>query len=98
MLSVYVKDGTFTTHEIDLQLSAAVFGLDTVDTRGTKQVLFDDEGTAHIALFSSGGNSSEVMYLALDKEWTVIEQRNFPASEFLGMGIDGFGTLYVAMR
>jgi hypothetical protein len=98
MLSVYVKDAAFTTHEIDLQPSEASFGLDVVDTSSTKQLLFDEEGTAHLALFSSGGNSSEVIYLALDEQWRVIEQRDFPASDFLGMGIDGSGTLYVAIR
>jgi hypothetical protein len=82
MLSVYVKDAVFTMHEIELQPTAAAFGLDAVDTSGTKQVLFDEQGIAHVALFSSGGNSSEAMYLALDQDWTVIEQRDFPQVRF----------------
>jgi hypothetical protein len=98
-LSVYVKDGAaFTTHEIDVQPTLAAFGLDVVDTSGTKQVLFDEDGTAHVALFSSGGNSSEVIYLALDKEWKVIEQRDFPTGSFLGMGLDGLGNVHIALR
>jgi hypothetical protein len=98
-LSVYVKEEEgFKAHEIDMRPTAAVFGLDVVDTSRTKQVLFDEEGTAHIAMISSSGNSSDVVYLAIDKGWKVIEHRDFPAAEFFGMGIDGSGNVHVAMR
>jgi hypothetical protein len=70
----------------------------TVDTGGVKQLLFDAAGLAHVALFTSAGRSTDLIYLAFDQQWRMIEHRDFPANAFFGMGIDGYGTVHLAMR
>jgi hypothetical protein len=70
----------------------------TIDTSNTKQILFDEDGLAHVALASDIGGSAGVIYLAVDKQWRVLDQRAFSASVFQGIGIDNSGNIHVAMR
>jgi hypothetical protein len=50
-----------------------------------------------VAFFTEGRDMKGVIYLILDKKWKVIDQRFFPAQEFLGMGIDNKKTTFIAM-
>jgi hypothetical protein len=97
-LAVYEKQSAaWSKVEIDLQPFVASFGL-TAGAGGLKQILFDEDGGSHIALATSNGNFTDVLYFAFDQRWKVIEQRDFPAREFFGMGIDGRGIVHLAMR
>jgi Protein kinase domain len=94
-LVVYAKENTtFSKYEIDLRLIAESFAISSFDASGTKQFLFDEESTMHIAMISNG----DILYLALDQQRKVIEQRDFPASELLGIGIDSSGNIHIAMQ
>jgi hypothetical protein len=98
-LVIYAQEGAaFKQYEIDLLPVAAAFGLSGVSAAGTKQLLIDEAGVAHVALIMDASDSRDILYLALDQQWRVIDQRDFPASEFFGMGLDGSGTIHIAMR
>jgi len=98
-LAIYEKDDVdFKANRIDLQNTATALGLPRWVTFGAKQLLFDEGGTAHVALSSDSGDSNDIVYLALDANWKVIQQRVFPAIAFLGMGIDGSGTVHLAVQ
>lgn len=105
-LTVYtVESGVWKIHEIDLRTVAANFGISSVDTGMFKQILFDtyldDRKTkprAHVSLFTDQNGVCGVLYLALDDEWNVIDQRFFPAHECFGMSVDDYETVHVAMR
>jgi hypothetical protein len=96
---VYVKEGVeFKQHTLDMEGFAKSVGLVAPNTHGAAQVLFDEEGYAHLALQTNEDDSPEVIYLAADEEWRVADLRIFPTSTFLGMGIDSWGGVHIAMR
>jgi hypothetical protein len=101
----FIESGVWKNREIDLQPVAAYFGLNSVETGGLKQILFDtyledrkSKTRGHIALFSGQGDPEGVYYLALDEQWSVIDQRFLPALEFFGMAVNEYETVYVALR
>lgn len=99
-LVIYCKnDMAFDRSEIDIQSIATSFGLGNLDAGSTKQIMFDEANTAHIALMSNGGvDSNQILYLAINEHWRVVDQRAFTANDFLGMGIDGRGSVHIALR
>ena len=72
------------------------FGLSGIQVGGPKQLLIDRHGNKHIAVYSDVGNSRNVLYLVVSSNFTLIEQRVFPAQAFIGIGVDGLETIYVA--
>jgi hypothetical protein len=81
---------------IDLTPFITEFGLVGVTAGGAKQILIDRQGNKHITVYSDTGGSRNVLYLAVHWDFTLIERRVFPAQAFIGMGIDGLETVYVA--
>jgi tRNA A-37 threonylcarbamoyl transferase component Bud32 len=81
---------------IDLTPFSSEFGLLGITAGGTKQILVDRQGNKHIAVYSDTGGSRNILYLAVHRDFTLIERRVFPAQAFIGMGIDGLETVYVA--
>ncbi len=98
-LVIFAKEGNvFRRHEIDIRPIAKSFGFQAIDTSSTKQIVFDEKGCGHVALYSDAGELGAVIYVALDEEWRVVDQRAFPAREFFGMGRDSTGYIYLALR
>ena len=96
-LVLYFKEGPeFKQYEIDMKGMAERFGLGRIDASSTKQILFDDEGVAHIAFCSNADITSEIVYLALDQHWHVVDQRAFAGRALFGMGIDSSRAIHVA--
>lgn len=101
----FTESGVWKNREIDLRPVATYFGLASVETGGLKQILFDtyledrkSKTRGHIAIFSGQGDPHGVFYLALDDQWSVMDQRFLPALEFFGMAINEYETVYIALR
>lgn len=82
----------FRRFEISLDIIAKSCGFDSFDASGTKQLLFDEYGSAHVTFASNG-----IVYLTLDPQWNIIDYRSFLSDHFLGMAIDSSGVVHIAL-
>jgi hypothetical protein len=97
-LVLYDKvEGVWRRVEIDLKPNAEAMGFRQVDAGGPKQIIIDDENRAHIALMSGSSTYGWIHYFTCDLKWNLLERRFFPATKYFGIGVDGSGTVHIAM-
>jgi hypothetical protein len=84
--------------EIDLRIPAREFALENMSFAGAKQLLFDKEGHAHLAVHDADGQiSGHVLYVTFAENWKIINARAFTAHSFFGLGVDSDGVVSLAV-